>query len=81
MHKAIFFDRDGTLIKTNISSRNTPISIKTKKEIKEIRHLKMASWAGFPQFHCAPGQNGLRPSACALHGLQGRFCSFMLDQF
>ena len=34
MHKAIFFDRDGTLIKTNISSRNTPISIKTKTEIR-----------------------------------------------
>ena len=40
MHKAIFFDRDGTLIKTNISSRNTPISIKTKKEIKIYKFVK-----------------------------------------
>ena len=40
MHKAIFFDRDGTLIKTNISTRGTPISIKTKKEIKIYKFVK-----------------------------------------
>jgi len=34
MKKAIFFDRDGTLIKTNLSKKNTPISIKTIKELK-----------------------------------------------
>lgn len=34
MKKAIFFDRDGTLIKTNLSKKNTPIAIKTIKELK-----------------------------------------------
>ena len=34
MKKAIFFDRDGTLIQTNLSKTNTPVSIKTIKELK-----------------------------------------------
>ena len=32
--KAIFFDRDGTLIKTNISNDNKPIAIKKLNECK-----------------------------------------------
>ena len=40
INKAIFFDRDGTLIKTNISKFNTPLAVKTKKEIKIYKSVK-----------------------------------------
>ena len=33
-NKAIFFDRDGTLIKTFISKKNIPIAIKNYEDIK-----------------------------------------------
>ena len=33
-NKAIFFDRDGTLIKTSISKKNIPIAIKNYEDIK-----------------------------------------------
>ena len=39
-HKAIFFDRDGTLIKTFVSKNNTPIAIKKYKDFKLIKKTK-----------------------------------------
>ena len=37
---AIFFDRDGTLIKTFVSKKNKPISIKKIKDIKLLKDVK-----------------------------------------
>ena len=39
--KAIFFDRDGTLIKTFVSKNNNPIAIKKLKDFRLIKHTKL----------------------------------------
>ena len=39
-NKAIFFDRDGTLIKTFVSKKNIPIAIKKFKDFKLIKNTK-----------------------------------------
>ena len=38
--KAIFFDRDGTLIKTFVSKKNIPIAIRKFKDFKLIKNTK-----------------------------------------
>ena len=38
--KAIFFDRDGTLIKTFVSKKNIPMAIKKCKDFKLIKNTK-----------------------------------------
>ncbi len=38
--KAIFFDRDGTLIKTFISKKNKPLAIKKVKDLKLLKNTK-----------------------------------------
>ena len=38
--KAIFFDRDGTLIKTKLSKDNKPIAIKNIKELEIYQSVK-----------------------------------------
>ena len=40
LKKAIFLDRDGTIIKTNLSKKNTPIAIKSIKELKILPNVK-----------------------------------------
>tara|TARA_A100001011_G_scaffold396952_1_gene496486 strand:- start:740 stop:1267 length:528 start_codon:yes stop_codon:yes gene_type:complete len=39
-NKAIFFDRDGTLIKTFISKKNKPIAIRKLKDFRLLRNTK-----------------------------------------
>ena len=41
LNKAIFFDRDGTLIKTLISKKNKPIAIRDKKDFKLNRYAEV----------------------------------------
>ena len=38
--KAIFFDRDGTLIKTFVSKKNVPIAIRNYKDFKLLKNTK-----------------------------------------
>ena len=38
--KALFFDRDGTIIKSNISDKNKPIAIKTLQECRIYPSVK-----------------------------------------
>lgn len=38
--KAVFFDRDGTLIKTFISKKNIPIAIRNHKDLKLLKNTK-----------------------------------------
>ena len=40
INKAIFFDRDGTLIKTFVSKRNIPKAIKNPKDFKLLNNVK-----------------------------------------
>ncbi len=40
-NKAIFFDRDGTLIKTLVSKNNTPIAIKNYKQLRFENNSKL----------------------------------------
>ena len=40
INKAIFFDRDGTLIKTFVSKRNIPKAIKNLKDFKLLNNVK-----------------------------------------
>ena len=40
INKAIFFDRDGTLIKTFVSNRNIPKAIKNIKDFKLLSNVK-----------------------------------------
>ena len=39
-NKAVFFDRDGTLIKTFTNKRNKPIAIKTLNDFKLLNNVK-----------------------------------------
>ena len=39
-NKAVFFDRDGTLIKTFTNKRNNPIAIKTLNDFQLLNNVK-----------------------------------------
>ena len=39
-NRAVFFDRDGTLIKTFVSKKNIPIAIKYLKDFKLLKNVK-----------------------------------------
>ena len=38
--KAVFFDRDGTLIKTFISSKNIPVAIRKVEQLRLLQNVR-----------------------------------------